>query len=198
MNESLDLRNRILMMRKSNNLVLDQFKSESKQINQKPENINEKTLTDLNSQENLIKTKDSLNYETGFKKNNQPTESKKMVKSKLFTNTAELDSKNEKTINDQTLDNLFSNNEAQFRMIAEKFNEAVEVILELSNKVKKLEETVSYLSNKSGENKKSSTFLSLRTYILVIFTTFIILALLTFPFDLSLIKLIIKDVVSSI
>ena len=185
-------------MRKSNNLVLDQFRSENKQINPKPEIINEKTLKDLNSQENLIKTKDSLNYETGFKKNNQPTESKKMVKSKLFTDTADLDSKNKKTINDQTLDNLFSNNEAQFRMIAEKFNEAVEVILELSNKVKKLEETVSYLSNKSGENKKSSTFLSLRTYILVIFTTFIILALLTFPFDLSLIKLIIKDVISSI
>ena len=79
-------------MRKSNNLVLDQFRSENKQINPKPEIINEKTLTDLNSQENLIKTKDSLNYETGFKKNNQPTESKKMVKSKLFTNTAELDS----------------------------------------------------------------------------------------------------------
>ena len=198
MNESLDLRNRILKMRKSNNLVLDQFRSENKQINPKPEIINEKTLTDLNSQENLIKTKDALNYKPEFKKDNQTTENKKMVKSKLFTHSPDSDSKNKKTINDQTLDNLFSNNEAQFRMIAEKFNEAVEVILELSNKVKKLEETVSYLSNKSGENKKSSTFLSLRTYALVIFTTFIILALLTFPFDLSLIKLIIKDVVSSI
>ena len=198
MNESLDLRNRILKMRESNNLVLDQFRSESRKINSKPEIITQKTSTDLNSQEYLIETREFVNHETGLKKNSHPNESKKMVKSKSFTDIADLNSKNEKTINDQTLNSLFSDNEAQFRMIAEKFNEAVEVILELSNKVKKLEETVNYLSDKSAENKKSSTFFSLKTYVSIIFTTFIILALLTFPFDLSLIKLIIKDVISSI
>ena len=186
-------------MRESNNLVLDQFRSESKQINSKPEIITKKTSTNLNTQENLIETKDSVNDETGIKINSSLVESKKIVKSKLFKkDPADLNLKNKKTINNQTLNSLFSDNEAQFRMIAEKFNEAVEVILELSNKVKKLEETVNYLTNHSSKNKKGFSFLSLKTYVFIIFLTFIILALLTFPIDLSLIKLIIKDVISSI
>ena len=42
MNESLDLRNRILKMRESNNLVLERVKSESKNINSNSELVNQK------------------------------------------------------------------------------------------------------------------------------------------------------------
>ena len=199
MNESLDLRNRILKMRESNNLVLDQAKSESKKIDSSSEFVTQKTETDLNSQENLKESVDNVNFETEISKQSSFVESKKTVNSNLFKK--ELDNSNlkkEKTTNKQTLNSLFSDNEAQFRMIAEKFNEAVEVILELSNKVKKLEEIVNDLSMKSGKNKKSYSFLSLKTFVLITFTTVMILAFLSFPVDISLIKLIIQDVISSI
>lgn len=186
-------------MRESNNLVLDQAKSESKKIDSSSEFVTQKTETDLNSQENLKESVDNVNFETEISKQSSFVESKKTVNSNLFKK--ELDNSNlkkEKTTNKQTLNSLFSDNEAQFRMIAEKFNEAVEVILELSNKVKKLEEIVNDLSMKSGKNKKSYSFLSLKTFVLITFTTVMILAFLSFPVDISLIKLIIQDVISSI
>ena len=80
-------------------------------------------------------------------------------------------------------------------MIAKKFNEAVEVILELSVKVKDLEKTVHSLSVK---NKKSYSYFNLKTTILFIIITLILLSMFTFPIDLTLIKLIITDVISSI
>ena len=98
----------------------------------------------------------------------------------------------------QASDNLPYDNEAQFRMIAKKFNEAVEVILELSDKVKNLEESINSLSVKSSKNKKNHSFFNLKTYVFITITTLIILVLLTFPINLTLIQLIIKDVISSI
>ena len=83
-------------------------------------------------------------------------------------------------------------------MIAKKFNEAVEVILELSDKVKNLEETINSLSVKSSKNKKNNSFFNLKTYVFITIITLIILALFTFPINLTLIKLIITDVISSI
>ena len=180
MNESLDLRNRILKMRESNNVVLDQAKSEIKTPETSTEILPQKTQNDVISRE--------VNFETKLEKQNSPLENKKIENSNI---------KNVRNPIKQASDNLPYDNEAQFRMIAKKFNEAVEVILELSDKVKNLEETINSLSVKSSKNKNYS-FFNLKTCVFITITTLIILVLFTFPVNLTLIKLIITDVISSI
>ena len=181
MNESLDLRNRILKMRESNNVVLDQAKSEIKTPEVPTEILPQKTQNDVITGE--------VNFETKLEKENSPLENKKIENSNI---------KNVQNPIKQLSDNLPYDNEAQFRMIAKKFNEAVEVILELSDKVENLEETINSLSVKSSKNKKNNSFFNLKTYIFIIVTSLIIFALFTFPINLTLIKLIITDVMSSI
>ena len=181
MNESLDLRNRILKMRESNNVVLDQAKSEIKTTDNSNEILPQKTQNDMINRE--------VNFETKLKKENSFSENKKIENSNI---------KNVRNPIKRASDNLPYDNEAQFRMIAKKFNEAVEVILELSDKVKKLEETIDSLSVNSSKNKKKYSFFNLKTYVFITITTLIILALFTFPINLTLIKLIITDVISSI
>ena len=180
MNEGLDLRNRILKMRESNNVILDQAKSEIKTTDTNTEINPQKTQNDLISKEE--------NFETKLEKENPPLENKKIENSNI---------KNVRNPNKQASHNLAYDNEAQFRMIAKKFNEAVEVILELSDKVKNLEENINSLSVKSSKNKKNY-FFSFKNSVLIILTIFIFLGLLTFPIDLTLIKIIITDVISSI
>ena len=181
MNESLDLRNRILKMRESNNIVLDQVKSEIKTINTSSEILPKKIQNDVISRE--------VNFETKLEKENSPLENKKLENSNI---------KNVRNPVKQASDNLPYDNEAQFRMIAKKFNEAVEVILELSDKVKNLEEIINSLSVKPAKNKKKYSFFNLKTYVFITIITLIMLVLFTFPINLTLIKLIIADVISSI
>ena len=181
MNESLDLRNRILKMRESNNVVLDQAKSEIKTPKTSTEILPQKTQNDVISKE--------VNFETKLEKENSPLENKKTENSNI---------KNVRNSIKQASNNLPYDNEAQFRMIAKKFNESVEVILELSDKVKNLEEAINSLSVKSSKNKKNYFLFNLKTYVFITITTLIILVLFTFPINLTLIKLIITDVISSI
>ena len=66
MNESLDLRNRILKMRENNNLVLDQVKPKSKNIITNSQSIAPKNETkDSNSEENSIETKNNIETKNG-------------------------------------------------------------------------------------------------------------------------------------
>ena len=181
MNESFELRNRILKMRESNNVVLDQAKSEIKTTDNSNEILPQKTQNDMSNRE--------VNFETKLKKENSLSQNKKIENSNI---------KNVQNPIKRASNNLPYDNEAQFRMIAKKFNEAVEVILELSDKVKKLEETINSLSVKSNKNKKKYSFFNLKTYVFITITTLIILVLFTFPINLTLIKLIITDVISSI
>ena len=192
MNESLDLRNRILKMRESNNLVLDQVKPKSKNIITNSQSIAPKNETKVaNSEENSIKTKNNINIGTRKENKNSADSYTKVI---VSPNT-----KHEKNTNKESLKSLVYDNEAQFRIIANKFNEAVEVILELSEKVKKLEEIVNGFSVKSDEDKKKKFFfLNIKTFVYIIVTTIIILTFSFFPIDISLIRLIIADVISSI
>ena len=184
-------------MRESNNLVLDQVKSESKKNDSNSEFTSQKFLNESNSQKNLKEAKNKVNFEIQKEEKRPMIESKKKVDTNLFANNhPNSNIKYEK--NKQTFSSLVNDNEAQFRMIAKKFNEAVEVILELSEKVKKLEESINDLSLKSGTNKKSNSFLSIKNYVFIILVIFITFSVLIFPIDLSFIKLIIKDIVSSI
>ena len=156
MNESLDLRNRILKMRESNNVVLNQAKSEIKTIDTSSEILPKKIQNDVISRE--------VNFETKLEKENSPLENKKTENSNI---------KNVRNSIKTSSDNLSYDNEAQFRMIAKKFNEAVEVILELSDKVKTLEETINSLSVKSSKNKKRYSLFNLKTYVFITITTLI-------------------------
>ena len=178
-------------MRENNNLVLDQVKLESKTTNTYSEIITQEPQNNLNSLEENMKTK--------LEKDNSIIETKKIENSNFFKKkSVNSRVKNEENLNKKTLANSVYGNEAQFRIIAKKFNEAVEVILELSDKVKYLEETVQSLSVKSGKNKKSYSFFNFKNFVLIILTTLILLGLFIFPIDLTLINLIITDVISSI
>ena len=192
MNESLDLRNRILKMRESNNLVLDQLKPKSKNIITNSQSIAPKNETKVSkSDENSIETENNIDIGT-LRENKNSADS--YAKDIVSQNT-----KNEKNTNKESLKSLVYDNEAQFRIIANKFNEAVEVILELSDKVKNLEEIVNGFPVKSDEDKKKkSFFLNIKTFIYIIITTLLIVAFLLFPIDISIIRLIITDVISSI
>ena len=192
MNESLDLRNRILKMRESNNLVLDQVKPKSKNIITNHQSIAPKIEAKVsNSEENSIETKNNINIGT-LKENKNITDS--YEKDIVSQNT-----KHEKNTDKESLKSLVYDNEAQFRIIANKFNEAVEVILELSEKVKKLEEIVNGFPVKSVEyEKKKYFFLNIKTFVYIIITALLIVGFLFFPIDISIIRLIIADVISSI
>ena len=63
----------------------------------------------------------------------------------------------DKTENQNILKNV-NDNDAQFLMLANKFNEAVEVILELSDKVEKLEKNASQDKNMQKNKVNTSSF----------------------------------------
>ena len=192
MNESLDLRNRILKMRESNNLVLDQVKPKSKNIITNSQSIAPKNETKVGSyEEKSIETKNKINLGT-------PKENKNSAHS-YERDIVSTNIKHEKNANKEISKSLVYDNEAQFRIIANKFNEAVEVILELSEKVKKLEEIVNGFPVKSDEDKKKKYFfLNTKTFFYIFITTLLIVAFSFFPIDISIIRLIITDVISSI
>ena len=113
MNDSLDLRNRILKMRESNNLnvtkqdslnnnLMSEFESSIKDDNKKERNSDEETVID--------QTKESV------PNSNQNS----------FENLIDHKDKTE----NQNINRTVNDNDAQFLMLANKFNEAVEVILE--------------------------------------------------------------------
>ena len=198
MNESLDLRNRILKMRESNNIVLDQVKSETSNNNTNLEFINQKNENNSDKErEELLDIKDKNN--SGIQEENirHSEKNEKIVDTNLFKKkTTNSNIKNEK--NREALNSIVYDNEAQFRIIANKFNEAVEVILELSEKVKKLEEIVHNLPVNYSSDKKKQSSLNIKTYGYIIVTIVFMVGIFTFPIDLSLVKLIILDIISSV
>ena len=171
MNDSLDLRKRILKMRNINNIDLNIIESSN---SNKPD-------------ENLVQTKK--------------------------VNTPEIDLnelKNQNVINNKTKTyphhdnlNLASNSktqtqisyDAQFRLLANKFNEAVEVILELSDKVKNLEKAV-YLNDK--KISKNSKIPNLKIIVFIMLILLFVLGINYLPINLSIFKLILSDISSLI
>ena len=83
-------------------------------------------------------------------------------------------------------------------MLANKFNEAVEVILQLSEKVEKLEKATIKTSNK---DKKKFFFLkifNLKILTIIIIVPLTILGFFTLPIDFVLLKSIVLDIISNI
>ncbi len=172
MNDSLDLRNRILKMRESNNLVI----TKTNPLNNNLMSKFESSIKDDN------KKQSNSDKETISRKNN----SEKLIQDKL------------KSENKNSIKTSVNVNEAQFLMLANKFNEAVEVILELSEKVEKLEKKTYQNSNKTKKVKNYTRFLNIKAFTFFLIIPIIIILFFTFPIDFSLIKLILLDVFSKI
>ena len=169
MNDSLDLRNRILKMRESNNLTSSQNLSLNNNLMSKFEN----SIKDDNQKKPIFE-KEALSKSS---KNNSDN---------LIQHKDKSERKNiKRTIN---------NNEAQFLMLANKFNEAVEVILELSHKVEKLEKNAVQNAYKQKNSKGSSSFLKFKIFVFLLLIPTIILGFFTLPFDFSTIEAIINDI----
>ena len=136
MNESLDLRNRILKMRESNNLVVTKKSSSNNDLMSKFES----SIKD----DNPKKSNPSKNI--GNDKNEEKT-------SKSIKNKSENLIHHKNGTKQKTAKGIVNDNEAQFLMLANKFNEAVEVILELSQKVENLERNFDRNSPKTKKIK---------------------------------------------
>ena len=162
MNDSLDLRKRILKMRESSVSLKE---VEFKGIKEEPKNDQETDNSIL------------------FKKSKFEPEKNKVVQRK----------KNQE-IQDKSVDS----NEAQFLILANKFNEAVEVILELSEKVKKLENFIYKKEIKLNKQSFFSLFFNLKVFILFFLIALFVLGFFTLPFNMSIVKLMLVDFLSSI
>ena len=181
MNDSLDLRNRIIKMRESNNLTSTQNVSLNNNLMSKFENsIKDEKQKNQNSEKDVLEGK---NKESLFKssKNN-------------FDNFAQHKDKSES----KNIKSTINDNEAKFLMLANKFNEAVEVILELSHKVEKLEKNASQNFNKHKISKGRSFLFNFKIFVFLLLIPIVILGFFTLPFDFSLIKSIFDDILSTL
>ena len=180
MNDSLDLRNRILKMRESNNLTVTKTDSFTNNLMSDFEN----SIKDDNQKKSKF-DKDTLDY-------------KKDVSSKSNKiNSENLVHHNDETIN-RNLNKTVNDNDAQFLMLANKFNEAVEVILELSHKVEKLERNASQNKSMQNNDVNNSSFFNLKILVFLLLIPTIIIGFFTLPFDFTTIKSIINDILSSL
>ena len=181
MNDSLDLRNRILKMRESNNLtVTKQDDLKNNLMSEFESNIKDDNKKETNTDKPIV-----------IGKNNET------LSNSIRDNSENLDQNRDKTEN-QNINKTVNNNEAQFLMLANKFNEAVEVILELSHKVEKLERNASQNSYKQTKNVKSSYFFNIKIFVFLLLIPILVLGFFTLPFEISSMKSIIIDILSTI
>jgi len=181
MNDSLDLRNRILKMRESNNLIVT-----------KEDALNNNLMSEFESS-----IKDDKKNETNSDQRIVINKNKEIV-SNSIKNHSENVLYNRDKIENQNINKTVNNNEAQFLMLANKFNEAVEVILELSHKVEKLEKNASQKSYKQAKNVNSSSFFYIKIFVFLLLIPVMVLGFFTLPFDISSMKSIIIDILSTI
>ena len=185
MNDSLDLRNRINKMRSINNLdtnedkISKHIKIDPKKDDKKEKNKNIKHSQEKNTENGGIKKFDKINSESQF----IPPEEE-------IVNTNTVFQKKQINKNEN-----FNNNEDQLKLLANKFNESVEVILELSEKVNKLEKLI--YSEKENISSRSLPFNF--KFISIIFIIFILgYSFSLIDIDTTLIREIIKDLVTGI
>ena len=174
MNDSLDLRKRILKMRNINNI---------------DHNINE-SFNSNKQDENLVQTK---------KINTPETNLNELKNENVINNKPEIYPHHDNL-------NLVSNSkkqtqisyDAQFRLLANKFNEAVEVILELSDKVKNLEKAVYLKDKKIKKISEDRKIPNLKIIIFIMLIFLFVLGINYLPINLSILKLILSDISSLI
>ena len=188
MNESLELRNRINKMRSINNLEI----SDEKFLN------NEK-----NKLVNTQKIEKKIYIDESKKKVINNPELKKFPKiNHALDNFQTKQIHRNDVFKDQQLNlnknkNLNNDNEAQFRLLANKFNESVEVILELSEKVNNLENLI-YNQPKNKKSRNLLFFFNLKLISIVISVFIVGYVFLLIPMDTSAINQILNDIFSAI
>ena len=189
MNDSTDLRNRILQMREANNLNLVSEKSEhvDKKVIPKEDTIPEHNVIDHKENFKSNVTNEILTQETDVKNMSLLNNKKSLGNEKLSTN-----------LNKENSINFTDSNEAQFRILATKFNEAVEVILELSDKVSKLEKAVYKTNSQNTKENSVFNYINIRMLFILIFLSFLTLGMLYFPIDISQFILILNEIISSV
>ena len=174
MNDSLELRKRILKMREINNIDPESLKAL---------NLNNHVSDVIqNKKDNILLA--NLNV----------TKNPKVINSKLevhdHINKLDLVVKSKKQSE--------INYDSQFILLANKFNEAVEVILELSHRLENLEKSISLQNKKTKKISKYSQFPSLKFIVFIIFISFFALGVIYLPFKFVMLKLILSDISSLI
>ena len=187
MSDNQDLKSKILLMRqKSFGEVIN--KSNEKNDNEKPQESNEK------SQENNEK----LEENTTINENEVSTKSNQnefVVNNNNLENKTQLDINSEISELKENLNKVAETNEKAFDLLAKKFNESVEVILELTQKVEKLE-TVTKLHSMQESVKKNEVKPSqkgLKFFLFLLFVAGISYFFYKFDIDLSILKDISRD-----
>ena len=172
MSDNKDLKSKILLMRQKNfgEVIND---SDEKNDNEKPES-DELNYNEHNTE--LNKDKDEVNI-------NKVQEN---VQHEINPNISDLE---------ENLNKVAKTNEKAFDLLANKFNESVEVILELTQRVEKLE-TVVKLQSMQESVKKTEVKPSqngLKFFIFLLFVAGISYFLYKFNIDLSILKEIGRD-----
>ena len=173
MSDNQDLKSKILLMRQKNfGEVVNE--SNEKNDNEKPENneINkDEVLTDSN--ENKVEVDNDSNLEN-------------RIKVDINSEISELK---------ENLNKVAETNEKAFDLLAKKFNESVEVILELTQRVEKLE-TVTKLQSMQESVKKNEVKPSqkgIKFFLFLLFVAGISYFFYKFDIDLSILKDISRD-----
>ena len=172
MSDNQDLKSKILLMRQKN-FSETTNKSDEKNDNEKPENNEikkDEVITKSNPDEVVLKNNDLENK----------------IQLNINSEISELK---------DNLNNVAKTNEKAFDLLASKFNESVEVILELTQRVEKLE-TVTKLQSMKESVKKTEIAPSqkgLKFFLFLLFVAGISYFFYKFNIDLSILKDISRD-----
>ena len=172
MSDNQDLKNKILLMRQKNFSEVVEETNE-KNDNEKPEN------NEIKKDEVITKSNDK---EVVLENNN-------------IENKIQLDINSEISELKENLNKVAETNEKAFDLLAKKFNESVEVILELTQRVEKLE-TVTKLQSMKESVKRTEIAPSqkgLKFFLFLLFVAGISYFFYKFDVDLSILKDISRD-----
>ena len=175
MSDNQDLKSKILLMRQKNfGKVVNE--SNEKNDNEKPENA------EINKDEVLTKS----------------SEDEVTVTNNNLENIIQSENKSEITELKENLNRVANTNEKAFDLLASKFNESVEVVLELTQRVEKLE-TVTKLQSMQESVQKTEIEPSrkgLKFFLFLLFVAGISYFFYKFDIDLSILKDISRDFLS--
>ncbi len=176
MTDKKDLKSKILLMRQKN---FGEVVNESNEKNDNEKQINNELNSDVNNEQantELDQHKDDVNQ----------NKVKENIQYDASLDISELK---------ENLNKVAKTNEKAFDLLAKKFNESVEVILELTQRVEKLE-TVSKLQSMQENVKKiddKPNKKGLKFFLFLLFVAGISYFFYKFKIDISIIKDISKD-----
>ena len=182
MSDNQDLKSKILLMRQKN---FGDIINETNEKNDNEKPVNTELNHDVSNTEHNQKTDELVQNSDEVDQNKIPEDSKHNIGLDL----SEIK---------QNLNKVSKTNEKAFDLLANKFNESVEVILELTQRVEKLE-TVTKLQSMQESVKKTeikSSQNGLKFFIFLLFLAGISYFFYKFNIDLKILKEISRDFVA--